>query len=358
MSDLYHGEYPVDMTTAEARHTLAEQQHLNDRIEAEAARMASKNEPHKPLPGNLGSPPTSGSAVRPPNAKVASDTGAGLQQALAKEFRDASRGYGRAGTAEMRDGPYMSMDDAAGVYADLMLDKAASDVGEAFDLDSLKKLWRTGVETGRILQQADAESGFNEQAWAEAVRETDRHCYDLDITNADHIVLWLEHQLNGHVGPLAYIACRILDAHEAALATPTDATDGATGGGEAWRQVLSNLIHYVERTECEHEDTYRGGAIWTICRDCERKWADDQGGFQPYQQPKPLSDAYALLENSTTPATTPGGDLLVQAVRKEIRRAWFDGRESRIRYDSEAVEAVWDKQVARALKPAGDGGEA
>lgn len=166
-----------------------------------------------------------------PCATVASDTGAGLREALAKEFRDASRGYGRAGTAEMRDGPYMSMDDAAGVYADLLLGKAASDVGDAFDLDGIKKLWRTGGETGRILQQADtSKAGFSEQAWAEAVRETDRHCYELDITNADHIVLWLEHQLNGHVGPLAYIACRILDAHEAALAT--DATDGATGGGE------------------------------------------------------------------------------------------------------------------------------
>jgi hypothetical protein len=33
--------------------------------------------------------------------------------------------------------------------------KPATDVGEAFDLDGLKKLWRTGVETGRILQDAD-----------------------------------------------------------------------------------------------------------------------------------------------------------------------------------------------------------
>jgi len=79
---------------------------------------------------------------------------------------------------------------------------------------------------------SDTGAGFSEQAWEEAVRETDRHCYELDITNADHIVLWLEHQLNGHVGPLAYIACRILDAHEAALATPIDATGAATGGGE------------------------------------------------------------------------------------------------------------------------------
>lgn len=60
------------------------------------------------------------------------------------------------------------------------------------------------------------------EVWAKAVCETDRLCYELDITNADHIVLWLEHQLNGHAGPLAYIACRILDAHEAAT-TPASA---------------------------------------------------------------------------------------------------------------------------------------
>jgi hypothetical protein len=34
-------------------------------------------------------------------------------------FREASRGYGRAGTADMPDGPYMSMDDAAEVYTRL-----------------------------------------------------------------------------------------------------------------------------------------------------------------------------------------------------------------------------------------------
>lgn len=46
-------------------------------------------------------------------------SGAGTETALRQKFRDASRGYGRAGTAEMTDGPYMSMDDAAAVYASL-----------------------------------------------------------------------------------------------------------------------------------------------------------------------------------------------------------------------------------------------
>jgi hypothetical protein len=32
---------------------------------------------------------------------------------------------------------------------------------------------------------------------------------------------------------------------------------------------------------CEHEDTHRGGAIWTICDQCGKRWADDEGGLKP-----------------------------------------------------------------------------
>jgi len=45
MSDLYHGEYPVDMTPTEARaevrHSIAEQHRLNAAIEGEQARLAA-----------------------------------------------------------------------------------------------------------------------------------------------------------------------------------------------------------------------------------------------------------------------------------------------------------------------------
>jgi hypothetical protein len=37
--------------------------------------------------------------------------------------------------------------------------KPATSVSEVFDLDGLKKLWRTGVEAGRILQDAESEDG-------------------------------------------------------------------------------------------------------------------------------------------------------------------------------------------------------
>lgn len=98
---------------------------------------------------------THSEADAPTPDAAASGDDAGLRAALCREFRDASRGFGRAGTAEWEGGPYMSMDDAAGVYADLMLARAASDVGEVFDLDGIKRLWRAGVETGRILQAGE-----------------------------------------------------------------------------------------------------------------------------------------------------------------------------------------------------------
>jgi len=51
------------------------------------------------------------------------------------------------------------------------------------------------------------------------------------------------------------------------------------------------LLDRVERDQCEHENTYRGGNIWTFCEDCGQKWADDDGGFQPYVAPDWLVEA-------------------------------------------------------------------
>ena len=59
--------------------------------------------------------------------------------------------------------------------------------------------------------------------------------------------------------------------------------------------VLRALIRHVEDSECQHEDTHRGGAIWTICDGCGKKWADDEGGFVPYAEPAPLIRARSLI---------------------------------------------------------------
>jgi hypothetical protein len=61
------------------------------------------------------------------------------------------------------------------------------------------------------------------------------------------------------------------------------------------RSALEGLLDYVDGNTCRHEDRYQGGAIWTICRDCGRKWADDEGGFKPYRDPPQVRIARAAL---------------------------------------------------------------
>ena len=46
---------------------------------------------------------------------------------------------------------------------------------------------------------------------------------------------------------------------------------------------------------CTHETVHRGGAIWTICEDCGKQWADDEGGFKPYVEPEWISEARKLV---------------------------------------------------------------
>jgi hypothetical protein len=56
---------------------------------------------------------------------------------------------------------------------------------------------------------------FTEAMIAHAAEETERLSRELDITNAYHIALWLE--ANMQDSPLGWLACRIVEAHEAAL---------------------------------------------------------------------------------------------------------------------------------------------
>lgn len=60
-------------------------------------------------------------------------------------------------------------------------------------------------------------------------------------------------------------------------------------------QALDAALNEVARNVCTHEETKRGGAIWTICCNCDMKWADDQGGFQPYAEPPRITAAHQTL---------------------------------------------------------------
>ncbi len=68
-------------------------------------------------------------------------------------------------------------------------------------------------------------------------------------------------------------------------------------------------LDYYDRNACPHENTHRGGFIWTICDDCGKKWADDEGGFVAYSDPPhvaELRDAITALDacRPTPPSDT------------------------------------------------------
>jgi len=61
------------------------------------------------------------------------------------------------------------------------------------------------------------------------------------------------------------------------------------------RTLMQALIAHIDRETCTHEETHRGGAIWTICDGCGAKWADDEGGYKPYEEPAYVAEARRLL---------------------------------------------------------------
>jgi ribosomal protein L37AE/L43A len=86
------------------------------------------------------------------------------------------------------------------------------------------------------------------------------------------------------------------------------------------RSLIEALVKHIECNECQHESTHRGGAIWTICDDCGKKWADDRGGFKPYVRPKVLVDADAYLMATRVEAKPLTADKVIA----EIRRPCYD----------------------------------
>lgn len=46
---------------------------------------------------------------------------------------------------------------------------------------------------------------------------------------------------------------------------------------------------------CDHTDTERQGAIWTVCAQCHRRWADDEGGVKPDPPNQNIERIFAAL---------------------------------------------------------------
>jgi len=79
-----------------------------------------------------------------------------------------------------------------------------------------------------------------------------------------------------------------------ALAHPEPTAVQWAGAIADLQAALRDVLDHYERNICHHENTHRGGAIWTICDDCDTKWADDRGGFVPFEYPPEIKAAQAL----------------------------------------------------------------
>lgn len=100
---------------------------------------------------------------------------------------------------------------------------------------------------GRIGPKGFEELPPEVAAWERAVAETNRLQRELNITNADHIALWLE----ANTIPdepmsqcISWLACRIVEAHERAVtAQPVDETEKLSALGDTeWMNLMPREV--------------------------------------------------------------------------------------------------------------------
>jgi hypothetical protein len=142
----------------------------------------------------------------------------------------------------------------------------------------------TAPQTPPIASSGEADAPmFTQEGYAKARRETERLSRELDITNADHVALWLEANLGD--ASLGWLAVRIVEAHEATPKTPP-----AASSGQDLREAFGSWLRQVGRTldTCDPQIPFKAG--WD-----------------------------AAL---SAPAVQPGGDLVV--VPREPSRADFE----------------------------------
>lgn len=108
-------------------------------------------------------------------------------------------------------------------------------VSEAASDEGVVAAYRTPISTNPASDRGEVEplvnaagalqagSIFTRESISAARRETERLSQELDITNADHIALWLESNLGD--ASLGWLAVRIVEAHEEALSASTSPKD-------------------------------------------------------------------------------------------------------------------------------------
>lgn len=64
-------------------------------------------------------------------------------------------------------------------------------------------------------------------------------------------------------------------------------------------EALTAVLRRDQRNTCQHDETHRGGVLWTICDACGAKWADDEGGKPDWEDPPEWTAAYAAIAKAT-----------------------------------------------------------
>lgn len=112
-----------------------------------------------------------------------------------------------------------------------------------------------------------------------------------------------------------------------ALTGETSAPEGENARDGTLTDALRSVLAHYDQNTCLHETTHRGGVIWTMCDDCEARWADDRGGFKPYVDPPEIANARKILEGSVAAAPA-----------------------SAVEFDVDAANAKYD-ELAKSPKP-------
>ena len=159
--------------------------------------------------------------------------------------------------------------------------------------------------------------------------------------------------VGGHDYNFAQGFARMWKGVRKALATPTDATDGATGGGEEWTFTPDDREKAAILSLCADQELSPTAVMRQALRlyqhdHCRRKDGETVTWSGDYQRARDFAGPLA---------TTPGGDLLEQAVTHLVNVLAADGGP---RGDAafKAARDWWAAYDLGALKPAGDGGEA
>lgn len=105
-----------------------------------------------------------------------------------------------------------------------------------------------------------------------------------------------EHAEASSIRKVGALALRFICEHGAPLRERKPGEARSVKPSMSHLDALKGLLRYYDENTCIHDDTKRGGSIWTICNQCNRKWADDEGGFKPYVDPPEIAAARKLIE--------------------------------------------------------------